>query len=416
MKRGVGSTTLCLALLMGVAACDDNPLSEGREDAAYFMLNPTATVVEAGDTTKVLAIVMNQYGTPTNAPVTAEPCDSKITATADPNRSAFESPETFLVVGQTLGLSCLVVRGAGLTDTANVRVVPASIVGSGVDTVQSGAQDTVNVQFRSITGGAVTGFTNAQLSFTSLDTLVVAINSAGVVSARAPGSGRIVISTLASTGAVRVDTVVAVVKAGTYAGTVTPAAPAEGSIMSLSAPAGLQYDNDTQVIVNGVTWPWVLSRTATTLTFVAPPTGSVVLSNIGASQVALNANLPIVSREPADNGTGTQRVLAETDSMWFSLGGNDALDVARLVVPAGGGTYRFTLDWNPNGGTPTRDLDIIFFNEAGAFMGYGGQYGGCATGSRPEGCTLTLAAGTWYAAVELYDGDATTAKMVVRRQ
>jgi hypothetical protein len=157
----------------------------------------------------------------------------------------------------------------------------------------------------------------------------------------------------------------------------------------------------------------VLTRAATGITLVAPPTKPVVISNIGANQVALNATLPIVSHEPADNGTGTARVLNEVaDSMWFSISGTDDLDLAKIVTT--GGNYRFTLDWNP--ASSGSDMDVIFFNSTGGFMGYSGTWGGCATGTRPEGCTVAIPAGTYFVGVNWYDGDATTAKLTVKKQ
>jgi hypothetical protein len=100
--------------------------------------------------------------------------------------------------------------------------------------------------------------------------------------------------------------------------------------------------------------------------------------------------------------------------MWFSISSVDALDLAKLVVPAGGATYNFSLDWNP---TATGwDMDIIFFNSGGSFLGYGAPWGGCATGSRPESCVVPIPAGTYYVGVNWYDGDATTAKLVIKKQ
>lgn len=411
--RGVGRTILGLALVMGAAACDDNPLSEGRETGSYFSVNPTNSVVQAGDTTRVTAIVMNRYGAPINAPVTAEPCDAKVTAMADPRRSALESPETFIVVGQTLGFSCIVVRGGGLIDTATIRVVPASVEVVGDTLIQSGEVGQVTVRFLNIQGQPVTGFDINSVTLTTGSSTIAGVDETGAVSGRAPGTTP-VIATLNNTwGVVRADSLEVRVQAGTFTGTFSPTNPFEGSIMTITAGA-LAFDDDTHVIYDGEVWPWLLSRTTTTLTIVTPPSGDIVIGSIGENQVALNATIPIQSHEPADNGTGTTRVLAETDSMWFSVGGTfGTLDLARLVVPAGGGTYRFTLDWAPNDGY---DLDVVFFNSAGGFMGYGGQYGGCATAGKPEGCTLTLAAGTWYPAVDLYEGDFTTAKLTIVKQ
>jgi hypothetical protein len=110
-----------------VSACDDNPLAEDRDQASYFRLNPSNVVVNTGGIVKVDANVLNKYGAATNAAVTATACNANITAVADTGRSDFEFPERFTITGVTFGNSCLVVNGGGLTDTIDVRVVPASV-------------------------------------------------------------------------------------------------------------------------------------------------------------------------------------------------------------------------------------------------------------------------------------------------
>ena len=107
-----------------LAACGDDPLAE-NEDADYFLLNPSFAVVAVDGQTTINAVVVNGNGVATGDAVSAEPCNARITAEVDPGRSAFEPPERFIVHGVTIGESCLVVRGGGLTDTATVSVVAA---------------------------------------------------------------------------------------------------------------------------------------------------------------------------------------------------------------------------------------------------------------------------------------------------
>lgn len=410
--RGVGRTILGLALVWGVAACDDNPISEGRDAGEYFSVNPSDAAVEAGDTTRVIAIVMNRYGTPTNENVTAEPCDNKVTATADPARTEFESPETFLVIGQTLGFSCIVVRGGGLVDTATIRVVPAELELAGDTLLLSGEAGTVGVSFLNVSGQVVTGFDINSVTFSSGAASIATVDESGNVTAFAPGVAPLIVTLKNTWGVARVDTLMVRVQAGTFAGTFSPTNPVEGEIMTINAGV-LAFDADTEILYDGVEWPWVLSQDEATITMITPPSGDIVIASIGENQVALNATIPLVQLGPEDSDVTTARVLAETDSMWFSVGGNfSSLRLAKLVVPANA-TYEFDLDWLPHDG---HDLDIIFFNSAGAFMGYGAPWGGCATGAHPEACNVAIPAGTWYVAVNLYDGEFTTAKLNIKKQ
>src|SRR5690606_40224919 len=65
----------------------------------------------------------------------------------DTSRTAYEFPERFEITGVTLGMSCLVVSGGGITDTIVVRVVPDSIAVTVADTVESGNTTLVDVTF-----------------------------------------------------------------------------------------------------------------------------------------------------------------------------------------------------------------------------------------------------------------------------
>src|SRR5687768_9943294 len=80
-KVGRGLAALALALFVG--ACDDNPLAEDRDEAAYFRLTASNIAVNAGDEVMVHAVIVNRFGAATHAPVTGTPCDSKITAEPD---------------------------------------------------------------------------------------------------------------------------------------------------------------------------------------------------------------------------------------------------------------------------------------------------------------------------------------------
>jgi hypothetical protein len=109
ISRRFGATVLAAVFALGAAACDDNPVDEGRDDSARLYLSHENAAVASGGTIVVTANVLNQYGEPTGASVTGQACDNKITVTADTARSAFENPERFRVTGASFGTSCVVV-------------------------------------------------------------------------------------------------------------------------------------------------------------------------------------------------------------------------------------------------------------------------------------------------------------------
>lgn len=120
--RGLFAVLGALAIVAG-AACDDNPLEEGRDETARFRLNPTVANVAVGDSTQVTAIAVNQYDEPTGQAVTATACDGKVSVTPHPGRSDYEPPERFIVRGVTAGESCINVSGGGKTGTVTINVV-----------------------------------------------------------------------------------------------------------------------------------------------------------------------------------------------------------------------------------------------------------------------------------------------------
>lgn len=120
--RGV-LAALGAIVILAASACDDNPLSEGRDDTARFRLNPSVANVAVGDSTFVTAIAVNDFNEPTGESVQASACDGKISVAPDPRRSEFEPPERFVVKGVTAGESCVNVSGGGQTASVTVTVI-----------------------------------------------------------------------------------------------------------------------------------------------------------------------------------------------------------------------------------------------------------------------------------------------------
>jgi hypothetical protein len=404
--RGVGRTVLTLGLVLGAAACDDNPTSEGRDQGDFMYVNPVNAAVEAGDTTVVIATVMNQYGTPTNEAVTAEPCDGKVTAVADPRRSEFESPETFLVMGHTLGTSCVVVRGGGLVDTAVVRVVPRSLVVSATDTTQVSSGETVAVGppvFYDVTGAPVTGFTGANLTYSSLDQTIAVVDATGNATGRAPGVARIV-GALTGYGVARADTVYVQVSAGIFSGTVTPSSTHAGDVVTIVAGA-VDFDTDTQVTIDGVATLVDRQNADTILTAIpglAPGTYTGVISNMGPDQLAVTFEFEITSSddptfEPENDDLPDAPVIADATNVFGTVSADDFDDFWQFTVAADG-MYSVNLRWIGDA-----DIDIYWFKD-GAFTSFGGTYP-CASSGNPETCTVSLTTGVWHAVVEVYTAD-----------
>jgi uncharacterized protein YjdB len=116
----IGAIGLAVAAF---AACDDNPLAEDADTIDRFELNPTFANVKVGDSTKVNAIPVNIHGQRTGDEVSGTACDSKITIKKDPQRTAYEPPERFVVFGVSAGESCLTVSAGGKQATATIIVV-----------------------------------------------------------------------------------------------------------------------------------------------------------------------------------------------------------------------------------------------------------------------------------------------------
>jgi uncharacterized protein YjdB len=212
IARGVGRKLAVVALLStAVVACDDNPLTEGRDKASYFRINPTSVAVNAGGTVKVDAIVVNQYGAATNQAVTATPCDNKINAAADTGRSKYEYPERFVISGVSGGITCLRVSGGGIQDSVGVRVVPASLAATPPTGVRIGQTGTLQVQFLGADGSAVQGFSMSDLTFTSSAGTIATVSPAGVVTGVAAGNATITVALHSRFGVTRTTTAIVAV-------------------------------------------------------------------------------------------------------------------------------------------------------------------------------------------------------------
>jgi hypothetical protein len=404
-----------LAVVALLGACDDNPLSENRDQGAWFELNPSNVAVNAGGTVSVSAVVRNQFGAATNAAVTATPCDARISAVRDTGRTAFEFPERFIVTGSSsLGNTCLVVTGGGLTDTIRVRVVPASIRATGADTmtnlVGSGNLVQAGVEFRNLAGAAATGFDLADVTWTSLTPAQAAVDEEGRITGQAPGIGRVLVQLHSRYGVTRQDTLVFRVQAGAFGGTITQGTvgPATGSIATVTFSEGsIPFDADTQVqlVVDGQTVnTFTLVSTGTTRQLVLPfglPAGDLRYNviNIGPNQVAQTGTISLPNGTPAADTQEPDNTIAVTpkqfvfgQAFYGSVSGSDVRDFIRVDITQAG-TYTFTVGWNDGS-----DHDVYVRNTANTASLLARE-----TLANPETGSVALQPGTYWVRIDVYE-------------
>ncbi|HEX6694109.1 MAG TPA: hypothetical protein VF035_05310 [Longimicrobiales bacterium] len=396
-------TVLGLTMVLGaLAACDDNPMKEGRDEGEYFFTNPSFSTIVAGDSVQVVAQVRNRYLAPTGDGVTATPCDADITVTADTTRTQFEAPERFWVFAHNLGPSCLVVSGGGVTDTVDFLIGPAAITVNAASPLGSGESAPITVSFQDTEGNDVTGYTIEDVTLSSSAAATVFVdNAAATMTGRAPGTANVIATLNAGHGQATTGSTPVTVVAGAFTGTFSPATLRWGTLLTLNAGA-IPFDADTRVTIGGVEAFIVPGRTTAMIQAVVPgvpgPTTTVVLSNLGADQVASVFNAPITASEANEpDALATPNPITRGTPVYGVVSEDDAHDYWQFTLAAST-SITFNLNWN--GTAAQGDIDISIWNSTGGHFGIG-----CATGNKPENCTATIPAGTWTLDVEWYAAD-----------
>lgn len=409
VRAGVVTLVSCLALV----SCDDNPVNENRGDPVSLIVNPSFAVVDAADTTQVNANALDQYGELTFGQVQFSTCDNKITLAKDPTVVALEPPDRVIVVGQTLGESCVVASGpGGLVDTATVEVLPAEVVVDLQPILQSGQSAQAALSFLDASGAAVTGFDASQVDFSVADPSIADVDEAGNVSGKAPGSTEIVAALTSDWALSRETSDAFTVVPSAFDGTVSPTTADWGDTITVSAGA-VAFDGDTGLEFDGLA-PYVVSQSASQFVVVGPagmgssPAELLVL-RVGANQLAYSTTIEVPNPDPADafepnNGGGggglTLSDLSATTpaslpfAEWISTGALDLDDVFEITLGATT-TVNFSIDWN----FEDADLDVLFYDGAGDLI----FDFGCASTAVPEVCSVTLDAGTYYIDVNVFD-------------
>lgn len=415
----VRTAVLVAVASWAAAGCDDNPVSDGRDTAARLAVNPTFAVVDAADTTRITANAVNESGEPTFDPVSFTACDTKITVTPDPERVEVQPPERAIIVGQTLGASCVDIDGPGsLTAQATVHVVPDSIVVTlAPTTIQSGQTAQASVTYLDEAGNPVSGFDISEVELSVAASAIGSVDAAGLVSGKSPGTTNLVASLLGSWGAARATATPFTVVPAPFQGSFAPTSGAWGDTVTITASPGPAFDTDTRVEFDGVS-PFPISSSTTDIVVVTPAgmsTAELLVLNVGPDQLAFAETFTVTDPDPMDdnepnNGGGGGGLTLSNPSestvallpfeQYISLGTADLDDVFQVVF-AVETTVDFVLDWNrPDFSIEDEaDLDLLFYDGNGDLI----FDFGCASASVPESCSVTFAAGTYYIDVNAFD-------------
>lgn len=414
-------TAVVIGCLSGfVLGCDEDTVTGDRDAATQLSVNPSFTIVDAADTSRIQVVARNRAGEATFDPVQFTACDTKIVAVEDPTRLEFEPPTRILVIGQTLGASCVDVTGPGsLTATATVNVVPAAIALSlPADTIQSGETAQATLTYLDAADLPVSGFDLTQVEFSILTPAIADVDAAALVAAKSPGTTFIKAALVSSWGAPRVDSIPFTVVPGPFGGGFAPASGSWGDTVTITAAPGPAFDDDTGVEFDGLL-PFPISSSTSEIVVVAPAgitTAEMVVLNVGANQLAFADTFvvtdpnPMDGNEPNNAGGGGGGSLSNPSEstlalvpfeQYISVGSGDLDDVFQLVF-AVQTTVNFSLDWNfPD----DVDLDILFYDGAGTLLEdppVAGAFG-CATADVPETCSVTFDPGTYYIDVNVFD-------------
>ena len=403
---------------MTVGSCKKDPLSDLDGNPAAVVMDFDLVRVAVGDTAAVTATVLDARSVPLAVPISFRTCSGVATTVVDPTYHPVPATSArALVLGASLGSTCVIAEGDGLEDTVQVLTFPASLTitgGPASDSIPSGAVTQFSWVFRDHQGNVLTGLPDP--TFTTNDTNRATITTpTGAVQAKAPGPVILRAVGVGVDPAGSIATRGLTVVAGTFAGGMTPTAVDPGDTVSLtSAVGGPGFDADTRVDVNGVR-AFTFDITATTIKFIVPAmgvTGSVPLAmtNMGPGQAAQNATLTSNTASPADpydavnDDPSTAPTISANGDYYIILSGtchegvatasgDDCDDFFKVTNSTGADlTITVRLDWFTGS-----DIDILWCKNATCSGAGNVVTGGGATSSNPENSSVVIPAGaTWY--------------------
>lgn len=386
-------------------ACDDNPVSADRDATVTLAINPSLAIVDAADTTRVSAVGRNQYGENTQVALTYTTCDAKIDVEPDPTRVAVEPPDRWLVMGRTLGESCVEFTAGGVAGTAKVFVVPADMeVTLPSYTLESGQASQATVVFLDVAGASVSGFDISQVNMSVADAAVADVDAAGLVFPKAPGTTEVSASLVSAWGASRSGSAEFTVVPGPFLGGASATSGGSGDGVTYTADPGQpDFDSDTEVTVGGVkTFVFDLSSLTTAIPWgLEAGANDVLFTQVGGEQLALVTSFDVATLETTDDLEPNDDPFAPAGPVTFpfedllAVDYEDLDDFIAFSLAAETSLHLF-LDWDED---VNGDMDLLVVDAA--FTAY--QCGFVtATAAIPEEGNCTLGAGDYLLWVNNY--------------
>lgn len=443
MKAGlvrIASRSLLALAVVGLSACNDDPLNFNVKTATQLATNPSAMVLNSGGVQRLIVNTLNDGFEPTfdlpslaegsgcTLPVTGdvaikelpaataggsaigEPIDSVLATGAEP-------PSKFDITGVGLGETCLTASFGSLSEEIPVTVVPGAIAVAGPALIAGGD---FSPQTFTADGLDTDSALNASWDITDpfvtvelqddtgapLDTLIAQItgvtapNLVEVTRGVAAGVGVLVVSTdqggVTRSGSATFNVGIGVI-------TVSPASSAPGSVITIDGQNLSLGGLPTEVTVDGLLLGNILTESATQVTAEAPTFSTagtyqvVVIAGgvpVAAGTWTQNAGFGPVACSPGCEGPGGAvpitipydftGTIATTDNFFL-------FNVSRDL------TMTMNLGWGTG-----QDVDLLVVDAAfTAFQCFDG-----ATGADPEVSHCSVNTGGWLLWNNLYAGAA----------
>lgn len=411
-RRHFGAFGVLIIAAFSLGSCKSDPLSDLDGIPSTVVTDFDLVRVAVGDTVTVTSSVLDSRSTPLAVPITFRTCSAVATTVIDPDYHPVPATSArALIIGASLGTTCVIASGEGLEDTVDVLTFPATLVvtgGPANDSIPSGAVTQFSFQFLDHQGNALTGLPAP--TFSTSDTNRATVAADGAVQGKSPGAVTLNVRGVGVNPSGITGSRSLTVVPGTFTGGITPTAVDPGDTVTLTgAVGGPAFDADTRVDVKGVR-AFTFAISAGSMKFIVPATGVVgsvplVLSNMGPGQAAQNSTLTSNTASLADPYDGvnddpaTSPTIATNGDYFVIMHGTctdgaptdpgDDCDDFFTITNAGAvpDTMTVRLDWFDT----AADVDILWRNAGNtAFVG---NFNG-ATGANPESSTVVVPAGT----------------------
>jgi hypothetical protein len=432
----------------GLLACNGDPTSDIRDNGASRILaDPTVLFLDKGATGNVDLQQVDAQGNqlPTNFTVTSAsslaPVVQDTTFLETTNQTNLNTKERFVVTGgDYVETSLSVTSATGDTLTIPVHVVPKTTIAASFSNDAPALGETVTIT----APAGITFSPNSTVDFgeAALDPaeVVVAADGSSISFVPPPNlaGAPATITHVTSVGAPGLEftnatatglTTPEVVNLPGTLSTLAPAVNQPVTITFTGAASVFQADTTIVPVTIGAAEAPVLTRTATTLSFLPPPgtVGPVTVSGVvlgslpqfeltltSADTITVPATVPTVAGTAAAGSAptiGTITELGEGGAIFDAADFGASADHFYKVVINTDGDYAFSLNW-----TTGSDIDMFICPAPGAISGSCNF--AAATGNKPEATVATLTAGTYWVVAEDFGGDAgvSTVTLTVKRR